>query len=329
LIPTEAFVRKPGIWMQAVSKYGGTITVTPNFAYALAARRTRDQDLEGLDLSRLRIAGCGAEPINAAVLRQFCDRFAPVGFRAEALLPCYGMAEATLAITFHDHDRPMVTDRVYASTLSVGKAVVAKPNSPLRTVELVGCGYPFPEHELRIVDESGRTLPERCVGEIITRGPSITKGYFGQPEATAQAYRDGWLYTGDLGYVADGQLYICGRSKDLIIIHGVNYYPQDIEWAVAEVPGVQRGAVVAFSVMRDGEETLILCAEGKAPDAEQLKRDIAWKVVESTGLKPGYVAVVQVGSLPKTSSGKVQRRKTKAQFENGELEEHVQELVVS
>ena len=329
LIATEAFVRKPGVWMQAVSKYGGTITVTPNFAYALAARRTRDQDLEGLDLSRLRIAGCGAEPINAAVLRQFYNRFAPVGFRAEALLPCYGMAEATLAITFHDHDRPMVTDRVYASTLSVGKAVAAKAHSPLRTVELVGCGYPFPEHELRIVDESGRTLPERCVGEIITRGPSITKGYFGQPEATAQAYRDGWLYTGDLGYVAEGQLYICGRSKDLIIIHGVNYYPQDIEWAVAEVPGVQRGAVVAFSVMRDGEETLILCAEGKAPDAEQLKREIAWKVAESTGLKPGHVAVVHVGSLPKTSSGKVQRRKTKAQFENGELEEHAHELALS
>jgi len=323
LLPTEAFVRRPGIWMEAISKYGGTITFAPNFAYALAERRTRDQDLEGLDLSRLRIAGCGAEPINADVMRRFCTRFASVGFRPEALLPCYGMAEATLAITFHDHDKSMITDTVYASTLSIGKAVPAKQNRKLRTVELVGCGHPFLGHELRIVDESGRVLTDRCVGEIITRGPSISPGYFQQPDATAQGYRDGWLYTGDLGYVAEGQLYICGRSKDLIIIHGANYYPQDIEWAVSELPGVQRSAVVAFSVMRDGEETLIVCAEGRAPDASELKRAIAGKIAESAGLRVGYVAVVQPGSLPKTSSGKVQRRKTKAQFEAGELEEHM------
>jgi fatty-acyl-CoA synthase len=327
LLPTEAFVRKPGIWMEAISRYGGTITFAPNFAYALVVRRMRDEDLTGLELSRLRVAGCGAEPINAEVMRQFCTRFGPVGFRPEALLPCYGMAEATLAITFHDYDRPIVTDTVCASTLGFGKAVSTKADAKRRTVELVGCGHPFPEHELRIVDEAGRPLPDRCVGEIVTRGPSITLGYFGQPEATAAAYRDGWLHTGDLGYVAEGQLYICGRSKDLIIIHGANYYPQDIEWAVSEVPGVQRGAVVAFSVMQEGEETLIVCVEGKGPDVAELKRAVAAKVADSAGLRVGQVAVVQAGSLPKTSSGKVQRRKTKAQFEAGQLEEHAAEAI--
>ena len=325
LLPTEAFVRRPGIWMEAITRYRGTITFAPNFAYALAARRTRDQDLEGLELSCLRVAGCGAEPVNADVMRQFCSRFAPVGFRPEALLPCYGMAEATLAITFHDHEKAIATDTVYASTLGIGKAVPArKQNAGLRAVELVGCGHPFPGHELRIVDEAGMALPERCVGEITSRGPSTTAGYFGAPEETAVGYRDGWLHTGDLGYIAGGQLYICGRIKDLIIIHGVNYYPQDIEWAVSEVPGVQRGAVVAFSVMRSGEETLIVCAEGKAPDAADLTRAIAARVAETTGLRAGHVAIVQVGSLPKTSSGKVQRRRTKAQFEAGDLEEHAQ-----
>lgn len=327
LLPTESFVRRPGVWMEAMSKYGGTITFAPNFAYGLAARRTRDQDLEGLDLSRLRVAGCGAEPINTDVMRQFCERFAPVGFRSEALLPCYGMAEATLAITFHDHDKPIVTDTVYAATLSVGKASPAKPDGIIRTVELVGCGHAFPGHELRIVDDLGRLLPDRCVGEITTRGPSITSGYFRNSEASAASYRNGWLHTGDLGYLADGQLYICGRSKDLIIIYGVNYYPQDLEWAIAEVPGVQRGAAAAFSVMRDGTETLIVCAEGKAPDAAALKGAIAECIAQTAGLKVGYVAVVQPGSLPKTSSGKIQRRKTKAQFEAGELEEHVFEAV--
>jgi fatty-acyl-CoA synthase len=322
LLATEGFVRRPGLWMEAITKYGGTISFAPNFAYALAARRTRDQDLEGLDLRRLRVAGCGAEPINAQAMRQFCARFEPAGFRAEALLPCYGMAEATLAITFHDHGQPIVTDVVYTSALGLGRAIPAPRDTGLRTIELVGCGHRFPGHELRIVDESGRPLPERCVGEIVTRGPSITAGYYGQADATAAAYRDGWLQTGDLGYLADDQLYICGRSKDLIVIHGSNHYPQDIEWAVAELPTVQSRGVIAFSVMRDGDETLIVCAEGKAADAAALRRAIAQKVAECAGLQVGHVAIVQAGSLPRTSSGKVQRRRTKAQFEAGELEEH-------
>jgi fatty-acyl-CoA synthase len=320
-LPTLAFVKRPGIWMETVSKYGGTITFAPNFAYGLATKRARDKDLEGLDLSRLRVAGCGAEPINPKVMREFAARFAPCGFKAEALMPAYGMAEATLAITFHSQGTPLLTDVVDATSLAQGNAVPATTSST-STVELVACGKPFAGHELKIVDDAGRSLPERQVGEIWSHGPSVTAGYYQNPEITAATYTDGWLHTGDLGYVADGNLYICGRAKDLIIIRGANFYPQDLEWAVAEVEGVRRDNVVAFSVMRDGEETLIISAEGNSTDAAALRKSIAAKVTETSGLTVGHVAVVKVGSLPKTSSGKVQRRRTKALFETGQLEEH-------
>lgn len=323
IMPTEAFGRRPSIWLETLHQTRGTLTFAPNFAYALATKRARDKDLEGLDLSRVRVAGCGAEPINAKVMRDFAARFARCGFRSQALLPAYGMAEATLAITFHPRDTPLVTDRVSLEAMHDGEATPAEPSDEANaTLELVSCGVPFPGHDLRIIDAQGNALPERRVGQIITRGPSVTHGYYENPSATAEGWHDGWLQTGDLGYLADGRLYVCGRMKDLIIIRGANYYPQDIEWAVAEVEGVRRDNVVAFSVMRDGEETLVLCAEGNGSDAPALRKAIASKVTETVGITVGHVAVVRVGSLPKTSSGKVQRRRTKQLFETGALDEH-------
>jgi fatty-acyl-CoA synthase len=321
LIPTEAFGRRPNVWLEALSRYAGsTLTFAPNFAYALVTKRAREKDLEVLDLSRVRVAGCGAEPINPKVLREFAERFARCGFHREALLPAYGMAESTLAITFHAGGTPIITDCVDPEELQRGHAVPAAPGGS--SLELVACGRPFSGHTINIVDEHGNSLPERAVGEIWVAGPSVTPGYFENPEATAAAWSDGFLHTGDLGYIADGLLYVCGRLKDLIIVRGANFYPQDIEWAVAELEGVRRDNVVAFSVMRDGEETLIVSAEGNSSDAAALRKAIAAKVAETTGLSVGHVAVVKVGSLPKTSSGKVQRRRTKALFETGLLEEH-------
>jgi fatty-acyl-CoA synthase len=320
LIPTEAFGRRPNIWLETLHKSGGNLTFAPNFAYALATKRARDKDLEGLDLSHVRVAGCGAEPINPKVMREFADRFARVGFRREALLPAYGMAEATLAITFHQRGTLLRTDRVDPERLQHGSAVPAADGG--EGMELVSCGTAFTDHAIKIVDDAGNALPERTVGEIWTRGASVTHGYFENPEATAAAWTDDWLHTGDLGYIAEGNLYVCGRLKDLIIVRGANFYPQDIEWAVAEIEGVRRDNVVAFSVMRDGDETLILAAEANSSDAISLRKAIAVKVAETTGLQVGHVAVVKVGSLPKTSSGKVQRRRTKTLFEAGELEEH-------
>jgi fatty-acyl-CoA synthase len=284
-------------------------------------KSVKDKQLEELELSSVRVAGCGAEPIRAATLKEFAQKFAPAGFRSTAFLPSYGMAESTLAITFHPVGTEMVVDVVDAEAMKDG---VARPaNSATKTpLEVVSCGVGFPEHEVRVVDDQGQPLPERRVGQVIARGPSVTEGYFENAEATAESLKDGWLQTGDLGYVADGNLYICGRLKDLIIIRGANHYPQDLEWSVGDLEGVRRGNVVAFSVMRDGTEELVIAAEANRADAERLRTEIARKIQQEFGLSPAHVAICAVGALPKTSSGKAQRRKTKALFEAGDLGEH-------
>jgi len=173
------------------------------------------------------------------------------------------------------------------------------------------------------VDENGQVLPDREVGEIRTQGPSVTAGYYDDPVATLESFRNGWLYTGDLGYLVNGNLYICGRIKDLIIIRGANFYPQDIERSVADLPGLRRDNVVAFGVFQHGEETLVIAAETNAKDAAELRKAIADRITATLGLATGHIAVVRVGSLPKTSSGKVQRRRTKQLFEQCLLEEHM------
>jgi fatty-acyl-CoA synthase len=319
LMPTAHFARMPRLWLELVSQHRGTITYAPNFAYQLVAKRVRENDLASLDLSSLRVAGCGAEPIRARTLLEFAERFAPCGFRAEALLPSYGMAESCLAITFHPRGTPMVVDRVSPAAMRDG---VAQPSDAPDAIEVVSCGVPFPEHEVRVVDEQGHALPERRVGQIVTRGPSVTPGYFRNDEATADALREGWLHTGDLGYHADGNLYVCGRLKDLIIINGANHYPQDLEWAVGELEGVRRGNVCAFSVMRDGTEQLVMLAEANRGDAARLRREIAQVIYADFGLQVADVLISPVGTLPKTSSGKLQRRKTRLLYEQGELPTH-------
>ena len=320
ILPTATFARGPRVWLETISKYRGTITYAPNFAYALAAKRLKSRDLESLDLSCLRVAGCGAEPIHAETLRSFARALAPAGFRETALLPSYGMAESTLAITFHPLGTPMRVDRVDPEALRRGEAV---PSEREDATELVGCGVPFPEHELRIVDEQGQVLPERRVGEIIARGQSVSAGYYENPEATAESFPgDGFLHSGDLGYLADGQLYVCGRIKDLIIIRGANFHPQDLEWSVSELEGVRRGNVVAFSVQVAGEERLMVAVECASHDAEQVKQRVAARVSEAFGLTPHAVLAVALGGIPKTSSGKVQRRKTRDLYVAGPLDVH-------
>jgi fatty-acyl-CoA synthase len=321
-LPTASFVRTPRVWLETIAKHRGTITYAPNFAYGLVAKRLKDRDLTGLDLSCLRVAGCGAEPIQSKTLREFAERVRPAGFDPKAFLPSYGMAEATLAITFVPRGTGLRTDVVDPKRLTEGEATPLEGGQ-----ELVDCGRSFPEHEIAIVDEHGARLGERKVGQILARGPSITLGYFHEDELTALSFKDGWLSTGDLGYVADGSLYVCGRLKDVIIIRGRNYYPSDIEWAMSELPGVRRGNVVAFGVAVDadgalapeGEEQLVVCAEAHQTDAAALVETIAQAAASQFGLAVYKVEVVPPGALPRTSSGKAQRRKTKQMFVEGTL----------
>ena len=320
IIPTTSFARDPRVWLKAIDKYRGTISYAPNFAYAQVVKRIRDQDLDALDLSCWRVAGCGAEPIHAPTLRSFAERLAPAGFRSEAFMPSYGLAESTLAVSIHPHTATPRIDQIDAESLKRGRAHPATGNNG-ETSEIVSCGVPLPDHQVAIINEEGMMLPEREIGEVIVRGPSVTRGYFRNPEATAETWRDGWLRTGDMGYLAGGELYICGRSKELIIIRGANYYPQDIELAVRDLPGVKRGNAVAFSVNEGREERLVILAESDTREGEHLRHAIASRIREEVGLDPHRVVLVPAGTLLRTTSGKLQRRKMKQLYEQGEIPE--------
>ncbi len=304
------FLKRPASWLEYLSKHRGTITYGPNFSYAITAKRVRDSELEGLDLSCVRVAGCGAEPIQADTLRAFAKRFGAVGFRAEAFVPSYGMAENTLAIAFA---KGIVSDVVAAEALwSEGQATPRAASAEAETVEIVGCGKAFPEHEIRIVDaETRKPLGERRVGEIQVRGPSVMPGYYEQPERTVEVVDpEGWLSTGDLGYLASDAIYICGRKKDVIIVNGKNYYPQDLEWVANEVEGIRAGNAIAFASHRAGlnREAVVVVAETReAEGREELARKVSSAIAQSTGLTVDDVAIVDVGTIPKTSSGKLQR----------------------
>jgi fatty-acyl-CoA synthase len=323
-IPTIAFVKHPGVWMDTVHKYRATITFGPNFAFDLATKRAPKNPRVKLDLSCLRVLGCGSEPINPKTMENFLAAFAPWGLKANALMPCYGMAEATLAIAFERLCRPMrklVIDRQEYESNNIARPIHSDQNAQdsKKIFELVSCGRTFPNHEIKILDDEGNPLPEGKVGEIVFKGPSVTPGYFHNLEASRQLLRGGWLHTGDLGFLLNGDLYISGRQKDLVIINGRNYPPQAIEWVVEEIAGVRKGSVVAFSVDGNSTEKLIIIAETTMTDSAELAKAVSEQVRSALGLVVDKVVLVGRGSIPKTSSGKLQRRKTKALFEGGLL----------
>ncbi|MEM7678331.1 MAG: fatty acyl-AMP ligase, partial [Myxococcota bacterium] len=320
-IPTLSFVKRPSVWLDTIDKYRGTITFGPNFALGLASKRTNQAKLAKMDLSCLRVLGCGAEPINPVTMRTFIETFEKAGLNPNAIMPAYGMAEATLAIAFDSLQRPMTTLRIDRERYEADQIAVPLPegSDESQTLELVSCGQTFPQHEIAIIGGQGQRLAEGQVGEIVLRGPSTTGGYFENKEATESLLKGGWLHTGDLGFILEGQLYVSGRQKDLIILNGRNYYPQAIEWEVEQVPGVRKGNVAAFSVPGATTEELVIAAETKSQDHEALAQAIIAHLKTSIGVRCRDVKLVGSGQLPKTSSGKIQRRRTKHLYEKQSL----------
>jgi fatty-acyl-CoA synthase len=316
-----AFLKRPGTWLRSISRTRATISVAPNFAYDLCVRRVQPREMADLDLSCWRVAACGAEPVRAETLAAFARKFAEVGFRAEAFLPCYGMAEHTLAVTFPPLDRAPRVDAIKAEELWSARRAVPHVDGRTPRTELVSCGRPFPGHDVRIADPTDHSLPERHVGQILLRGPSVFGGYLGREALSRDTLAGGWLHSGDLGYLADGELYVCGRVKDTIIVNGRNYYPQDLEQAAADVAGVRKGRAVAFGTAAGtGRERIVIVLEPAHAQMEGGLADrVRGRIVEATGVLVDDVIVVPPGTIPKTTSGKLQRVRVRQQYESGVL----------
>ena len=321
LLGPEVFVARPALWLRTLSRYGSEISVAPNFAYGLCVDKIRDEELAGVDLSAWRIALNGAEPVAPSALRSFQQRFAQWGFRPEALTAVYGLSEATLAVTFSPLDQPFRSERFDRGML----ATEGRAECDAEGIELVSVGHPLPGTEVAITDPCGCPVDAGRVGRVQVRGPSLMDGYLGRPDATAKALREGWLDTGDLGFLHDGELFLTGRAKDLIILRGRNHSPVEIEHAVDGVDGVRRGCAVAVSWMPEGSarETLVLFVEHRhgaaAEEIAELPRACAEAVLVASGLRPDEVLALEPGTLPRTSSGKLRRQEALRQHLAAEL----------
>ncbi len=318
----QDFLARPACWLEWISEFRGTITAGPNFSYALAARALRRAD--ALDLSSWRLALNGAETVDPHAVESFCTAAAPFGFDARAAYPVFGMAEATLAVTFPAVGEGMTVDAVDRYALehdrrAVAPAADASPESVRRLAKL---GRPLAGFELRIVDPAtGAVRADREVGELELRSPSVMSGYYRNAEATAATFDDDWLRTGDLAYLVDGELVVCGRQKDVIIVGGRNVFPEDIERAAATVEGVRAGNVIAFgSDRKRGRESIVVVAETKTDDLHEVHDSVVTKVRDAVGVPPVEVVLVRPGSLPKTSSGKLQRSLCRDRYHENQLE---------
>jgi len=324
LLSPQAFLARPARWLHTLHRHRGTISNAPNFAYDLCVRKVRDKELQGLDLSSWRVALNGSEAVSPETLERFVHRFAPYGFRPEAFMPAYGLAEVAVALTFSPVGQGFRVDTIDRARFERGRE--AQPASPgaSRPLRFVSCGKALPGYAVRVVDEAGHPLEERQVGRIELRGPSLTPGYYRNPEATRAVLHDGWMDSGDLGYLAGGELFVTGRLKDLIIVGGRNLYPTELEEVVGELSGIRKGCVAAFGVPSPelGTERLVVIAETReqAPEAHaRLRAAITERLAELLDLPPDEVVLAPPGSVRKTSSGKLRRGATRDAWLRGQL----------
>ena len=319
-----AFLSHPARWLWTLHAHRGTLSPAPNFAYDLCARKVRDDEIQGLDLSAWRLALNGSEPVSPETIERFSHRFASFGFRPEAMCPVYGLAESSVGLTVSPVGRGPRVDRVAREPFERSRAV--RPASPDDQAPLcfVSCGRPLAGHELRIVDDGGAGAGERVEGRVEFRGPSVTHGYFHNPEATRAVLHEGWMDSGDLGYWADGEIFITGRRKDLIIQAGRNLSPQEVEDAAGTVPGIRRGCIAAFGVPdpRIGTERLVIVAETR--EFSRARRDLLGAAVRDRvatllDTPPDVVVIADAGTVLKTSSGKIRRSATREAYMRGAL----------
>ena len=319
-----SFLVRPESWLWAIHRFRATFSASPNFGFELCLTKIDDSNLTGLDLSSLRMVANGAEPVSPQTVRHFIERFAPYGFPHQAMAPVYGLAESSVGLAFPPLARGPVIDRVNRDALS--RRGIAEPAAPddTKAVEFVACGQPLPGHEIRIVDEAGFEVGERREGRLEFRGPSTTRGYFHNETKTRELFHNGWLDSADRGYMAGGDVYITGRIKDIIIRAGRHLYPQEIEEAVAEIPGIRKGGVAVFGVTdrTSGTERVIILAETRETDtgaraalqarAHEITTDIA-------GTPPDEIVLAPPRTVPKTSSGKIRRSAAKELYESGHI----------
>jgi fatty-acyl-CoA synthase len=332
LLTPFAFLNHPERWLWAIHHHRGTLIGAPNFAYELCVRKIDPVLIEGLDLSSLRMAANGAEKIYPRTLEQFAKKFAPYGFNRNALLPVYGLAESTVGLAIPPIGREFLVDEVDRKKFEEDRqAIQTEEKNRNRnkaknknTLSFVSCGVPIEGHEIRIVDDENHELPERHVGNLQFRGPSSMQGYYNNPRATQAVYHAGWLDSGDLAYQANGEVYITGRRKDLIIKAGRNIYPAEIEELVGNILGVRQGCVVAFGASDDkrGTEQLIVVAETREKNKakrEEISANINETIATALDILPDYIALTAPHTIPKTSSGKLQRAACKALYLEGRL----------
>lgn len=323
LMSPLAFLARPARWLRAISQHRGSLAAAPNFAYELCARKLDDDELQGIDLSSWRLAFNGAEPVSPATLEAFAQRFAPYGFRRTALTPVYGLAECSLAVAFPPLERGPKINRLDRDTFM--RRAVALPAGPGDgdPLEIPACGRALEGHEMRVVDAAGAELGEREIGRLQFRGPSATSGYYRNPEATRKLLQGEWLDTGDYAYLAEGEVYLTGREKDLIIRGGRNLYPYELEEAVGELPGVRKGCVAVFATAKaGGSERLVVLAETREHDQaarQALRERINGVAIDVIGMPPDEIVLAPPHTVLKTSSGKIRRAASREAFENGQI----------